>query len=657
MWVPLIVCYTFAGIMSVAFLRFHINLFRYPLYYLIPVISAVAMPLSITFLLPTDYVSHNAGNPIPGFDISDQSILHMWKSNYWITFSLTWLILPILQDYYRAGNYLKMKKLAASFKSNLRFQGIVLLVGIFGAIYLILEVGLTFAHLRSMIIAISHIYALVLALWLMAHGLISIPRNRWLEGSLIQNLNHYYLQVPKLVDTLEDTKMSFKEDAIQVLVLERVYTDPVLDNIIFRDWIMSLSQKIPDDIRESLTRDFVDNELRRISRDQVTEAFLTQLTYNFQNHQDKLVAHTAEFETLFRKITRLQSLLEAKANGNSQERNQIMTSIGGILPPVANFYYSCYVKPAFCRVLSVVLFLVSFIVIQSEFFHSTQLSLMNVTIYGTGIHKHSVTQGIVSFVVFSYMLLCALNSLAKLKIFNKYHLVPHYSDPVSTCFYASYIARLTIPLSYNFITLFASRESIFEEWYGKSIHLTGLFNLMNNWIPRLLLIPIVLTTFHVYDKLKGWIGLNSDLYDSWAHFDDDDISNDPNDLENAQSKRKELIIVESKRIIAIELNKRRQMGASLLRTFNLNTMADLVYESNRRAFNESLAGGLANRVDSYYDDESPAPEAGISSLWGKVGGAVSGLRNAVQTRLNRGTLNYTDEPIDSYEYDEDNLII
>lgn len=644
--------------MSVAFLRFHINLFRYPLYYLIPVISAVAMPLSITFLLPTDYVSHNAGKTIPGFDISDYSILQMWRSNYWITFCLTWLILPILQDYYRAGNYLKMKKLVSSFKSNLRFQGTVLLVGIAGAIYLVLEVGLTFAHLRSMIIAISHIYALVLALWLMAHGLVSIPRNRWLEGSLIQNLNHYYLQVPKLVDTLEDTKMSFKEDVIQVLVLDKVYADPVVDNIVYRDWILSLSRQVPDDIRASLTRDFVQNELRSISRDQVTEPFLTQLTYNFQTHQYKLLAHTSEFETLFHNITRLQSLLEAKANGNIQERNDIMKSIGGIFPPSANFYYLCYVKPVLCRLLSVVLFVVSFIVIQSEFFHSTKLSLMDVAIYRTGIHNHSVTQGIVSFVVFSYMLLCALNSLARLKIFNKYHLVPHNSDPVSTCFYASYIARLTIPLSYNFITMFASRESIFEEWYGKSIHLTGLFNLMNNWIPRLLLIPIVLTVFHVYDKLKALVGLNSDLYDSWANFDDDDISDGPTDLENAQSKRKELIIVEAKRIISIEMNKRRQAGSSLLRTFNLNAMADLVYESNRRAFNDSLSGGLANRVDTYHEDSPPPPQdSGSSSLWGRVGGAVSGIRNAVQTRLTRNTHSYTDRPIDSYEYDEDNLII
>ena len=130
MWVPLLICYTLAGATSLAFLRFHIKLFRYPLYYLIPVMAAVAMPLSITILLPTDYVSHNAGSAIPGFDISDLSMLRMWKTNYWITFSLTWLILPLLQDYYRAGDRLKTKKLISSLKSNLKFQGLILLVEI-----------------------------------------------------------------------------------------------------------------------------------------------------------------------------------------------------------------------------------------------------------------------------------------------------------------------------------------------------------------------------------------------------------------------------------------------------------------------------------------------------------------------------------------------
>ena len=152
-----------------------------------------------------------------------------------------------------------------------------------------------------------------------------------------------------------------------------------------------------------------------------------------------------------------------------------------------------------------------------------------------------------------------------------YHLVPRNSDPVLACWYTMYTARMAIPLSYNFITLAVDRSCIFETWYGQSIKLTGLFNLLNNWIPRLILIPVFLNMFHVYDKLKRKIG--------WANFDDDedDNANDPR-FSN---------IAEAKRIVNREVSRRELR----LRPFNLTNsttstthedLANMNYERNRR---------------------------------------------------------------------------
>lgn len=655
MLVPLVLCYVAALALAVAFLRYHINLAKYPLYYSVPVVLAVYMPLSITFQLPIDYVTHNSG-PIGGFELDDKTTLLFWKSNYWTTFALTWLVLPTLQEFYRAGHHLKLHKLKASLRQNMKFQIAVFVAALAGAVYLMFEVGLSFANLKAMIIALSHIYALVLALWLMAHGLIAIPRNRWLEGNLLKNLNHHYLKVPRLVDTIEDTKIAFKEEVLQLLILQTNFTSAAVpENFAYRDWILDLADQIPPQIREQVSRQYVHDDSRTIAREQITESFMSLLTYNFQTHLYKLLAHTAEYDTLLDQITDLQRLLDAKAAATTAEREQIMRTVRGRLPPRAKFVYLCYVRPVLARVLSVVLFCGSFIIIQSEFFHSTKLSLVNILVYNTGIHNHNLTQALCSFLFFVYMLFCSLNLLAKLKIFNMYHLVPHNSDPVSTCFYASYIARLTIPLSYNFITLFVSRASIFEEWYGKSIHLTGLFNLMNNWTPRLLLIPIVLTTFNVYDKLKKKLGLGSDFYGAWADFDDaEDVQN--SDIEQAQNKRKDLIIVEAKRMVTMELNRRSSpLGANPLRSFNLNAAADSAYERNRQDFTSRLAGDVNNRIDTPYHDSERASN-GVS-LWGRVSGAVADVRDAVQTRFTRS---YRDETLDSNEYDDDaneNLIL
>lgn len=662
MWIPLLLCYIVAGTASLSFLRIHINLFKYPIYYLFPITLAVYLPLSITFLLPIDYVSHVSGKPVPGFEVSDQTTLLMWKSNYWSTFILTWLLLPILQEYYRAGNYLKIMKLKTSLRQNLKFQAMVLMVAIAGGIYLILERGLSLSSMKSMLISISHIYALVLALWLMAHGLITIPRNRWKEGNILQNLNHFYLKVPKLVDTLEDTRISFKEDILQVLILKNNFTSTTADmNFVYRDWILNLWSQIPPELEEAVSREYVHNDVRVISREQLNEAFMNSLTYSFQGHKYLLQAYDSEYDSLLEKVSRLQTLLDSKASEDPEERYRIMSTLGGILPPKVNFYFQCYVKPTLARLLSVFLFLVSLVIIQSEFFHSTKLSIVNIIILKTGIHTHNLVQAIFSAILFLYMLFCSLNSLTRLKIFNMYHLVPGYSDPVSTCFYASYIARLTIPLSYNFLTFFTDRSSIFEDWYGKSIHLTGLFDLMNNWVPRLLLIPVVLTAFNVYERLKKRLGLNSDLYGAWADFDDEELANDGNNV-NSRNNRRELVIAEAKRTIAMELNRRNHTSRLPLRSFVLQNAADSVYERNRQQFNMSLFGEVNDRIHFHHENNS-ATLIGVSDsspgLWRKIGGAVNNLRDAALSRFG-GHLPYRDDPIHTYPYDEDaaeNLVL
>lgn len=606
-------------------------------------------------LLPLDYVLHNSHDSLIWFDLPDNVILYAWKSKYWITFLLTWLILPILQEYYRSGQFRSYSRLRDALKKNLRFQLIIIGVSIMGGIYLLLEAGLSLSHLKMMIIALSHIYSLILVLWLMAHGLINIPRNKWVFGNLVSNLNYYYLKVPKVIDELEDCKISFKEDILQVLVLTKNFTNDLNDSFVYRDWILSLNNKIPEDLKDFMEIQYVNDAANvNITRDQLNDEFMTNLTANFNSNLNKLVAYESEFNTLFGHIITLEDLLNP--SNSSINPNFRLDNFNSFISPKYRYLFLYYINPILNRVYSIMLFSLSFIIIQSEFFHSTKLSLINVIIYK--IHSN-LFQFILCCLIFSYMLICGLNSLTKLKIFNKYYLVPHKSDPVSTSFYSTYIARLTIPLSYNFITLFISRASIFEDWFGKSIHLTGLFNLMNNWIPRLVLIPIILTLFNVYDRLKRKLGISGDLYDSLG-FDQD------NDSQVENHKRKDLIIAEAKRIVNREMNKRISED---LRPFNLSTAADTNYNANRNFDNSLLNSNMnidnsllnsSNRIDSYQDDPS---SPSTPSIWNRLGTGLTNFGQQLSSRLQPASTNpvqYTDEALDNFDYDEDannNLVV
>lgn len=674
MWIAPFICYVVTLFITLCGVQYHINIFKYPFYLGIPLTLAVFLPLSIVVLLPLDYVSHNAKGPILWFEMPKNVILVMWKSNYWSTFALTWLLLPILQEYYRSGHYNKLAKLKEAAKRNLKYQAIMLGVSLAGLVYLLLEVGLTMEHVKLMIIALLHIYSLALALWLMAHGLISIPRNRWIAGNHVKNLNHYYLQLPRLVDSLEDTKLSFKEEILQVLILEQNYTNPsVSEDLRFRDWILELSKQIPLDLRPivevQLRNDVSGNN--RISRDRITELFMTKLSAGFNLNLSKLVAYESEFNILFTKIVELEDIVGWRSTSPDQlEQSSVPNHLYSRfrfkprtwLPPNTHLLYVTHIKPILNRMLSVLLFISSIILIESEFLHSTKFSLMNVLVYSTGLNKFPLLQLLVTSITFSYMLFAALNSLTRVKVFNMYHLVPHKSDPVSACFYATYIARLTLPLSYNFITLFTSRSSIFEDWFGSSIVLdrAGLFNVMNNWLPRLLLIPVVLTMFNVYDKLKSKLGLNSDIYDSWALDDEDDITTDENGNSRVD-KRKDLVIVEAKRMVNREWLKRKNETTreASLRPFNLAAAADLNYENNRTQFNQSLLG---NRIEYRDDDTSLEPSSSQGSsigadMWSRIGGAFTDIRENVVSRFGGNSRPSYRDVQDDFDYDNDNLVI
>lgn len=648
MWLIPGLCYAFLLAFTVLAIQFHINLSKYAAYLTVPTVLAVYIPISIIILLPIDYTKHNF-DVISWFDLSDDTILVLWRCTYWITFLLTWLLLPMVQEYYRSGYYDKVAKLKDAFRQNLKFQLAMLAISVVTMFYLTFEVGLSFGHLKSMVIGLTHIYSLILALWLMAHGLIAIPRHRWTEGNVVLHLNSLYLKVPKLVDSLEDCKISFKEDVLKVIILTKNYTNNP-DDFEFRDWILQLNNQIPPDLLMMMDQQYFQGE-NNISRDQLTVTYMRKLTRTFQDNLHKLVAYESEYESLFRKIIKLEDVLTS--HSNNTELIFRLDAHRQLLPPKIDVVYHYYIRPIASRILSILLFVLSFGILESEFCHSTKLSLVNWVL--RSFESHSFIQLLITQVLFSYMLFAALTSLTSLKIFNMYHLVPKNSDPVSTTWYAMYIARLTIPLSYNFITLFVSRKSVFEDWFGSSIHLTGLFNLLNNWLPRFVLLPVLLTLFNVYDRLKKRLGF-TDFYSYWGFSDEEEdgiVSED-----NTPSKRKDLIIVEAKRIIDRDISKRA--SEHNLRPFNLTRAANLNYENNRTNFLLGLARpyhddtNLESDIDNSLNQLHDQP-----SVWDRINGTVNGIRDTIAGRF--GSQGYRDDPLDfNFDADADaeqNLVI
>ncbi|KAI7583951.1 hypothetical protein KC346_g18067, partial [Hortaea werneckii] len=109
-------------------LRHYLPLRTTPAYLLVPVFLALALPCSIILLVPIDLASStdsDDASPDRGVWLPERVVLVTWRITYWLTFCLTWFILPLLGEYVDSGYRDTRARLLDSARSNARYQLIV----------------------------------------------------------------------------------------------------------------------------------------------------------------------------------------------------------------------------------------------------------------------------------------------------------------------------------------------------------------------------------------------------------------------------------------------------------------------------------------------------------------------------------------------------
>jgi hypothetical protein len=108
-----------------------------------------------------------------------------------------------------------------------------------------------------------------------------------------------------------------------------------------------------------------------------------------------------------------------------------------------------------------------------------------------------------------YMCAAALSSLTEIKVWRGRALVRRNTAPESAFWYAMQVARLTVPLSYNFLTFLSPdvyAETAFYTFLGKLINLTPLGSWFDWLFPIFVLVPVCATLFNLYGKAKRLLG-------------------------------------------------------------------------------------------------------------------------------------------------------
>ncbi|KAK9432153.1 LMBR1-like membrane protein [Lipomyces doorenjongii] len=462
---------------------------RTPSYLLVALFCAVYIPLSIVLLVPIDLASSTSDSQ-PLLALPRNVTFATWRVVYWLAFFLTWLILPVLQSYLESGHNDNSKKIRDALRANARYQLMTLGVGLIGLLYFYLYAGLSLASLKALVIALSHTYSLIISTWFMGIGVVQIPRAMFLNGSPARILASLEERAPSLHDHLAESQTQFKEVTSEVRSLIPVKDGP------YKDWIDDLLDEVPK----------TGVAPRTLNRSQVTEEYLSSLSFRLRKSKMAFARYESEWNSLVRNAADLMDIVEADGSRNLQFRFRKST----LSPRLAYFHYN-FVRPGCYKIVGIVTTIFSIILIWSEIAQGTRASVLGFI----SISTFGFIQELLSFAVIAYMCTAAHSSLAKVKVFNIYVLVRKHTDSRSAIFYASQACRLTIPLSYSYVSMVPrhAAASVFEEFLQTSINLTPLGKYFVVWLPRFILIPVLFAYFNLYDRVQRVLGFGQEFGD------------------------------------------------------------------------------------------------------------------------------------------------
>lgn len=494
-WIFVAVAFLAAGVVALLGIRLYIKFKDISMHELLPLFLAIYIPCSIVVLVPIDLMSSSQSRH-PLFYINEDVRLVLWRISYWLAFLLTWAILPVLQSYTESGFYDPMKRGLDALKQNARYQMILLGSGIAGLLYMILTTGLSLTSLKALVIALAHCYALVLAIWLLGHGMVNIPRSVWHGANPQTRLYNNYKQANKVCDTYADSQSTYNEYSAEINSLAPYKQGKYVE------WIDELLDDVangPVAVNSSGSRPQI-----TVERAMINEQYLATLSRRFKRAKSRVIRCRADWQKLLKDCSIAEDILNS-----TEDRSLVFRYSKSRLPPKFAYIYYSKIHTKVTQIWALILASMSVLIVWSELTHGTKVSVVNIIVSGT----HGAGQQMISSLFLGYMCISAFVGLTRIRIFNIYALVYHGSDVSSLLFYAMYACRLTVPLSYNYINLISSRDSVFEEFLGKSINLTPLGMYFNDWLPRLIIIPVALTLFHFYDRIKNFLGFGFSFED------------------------------------------------------------------------------------------------------------------------------------------------
>jgi LMBR1-like membrane protein len=489
-------------------LRHYLPLRTTPAFLLVPIFLALALPASAILLVPIDLASSSGPEDevSKGIWLSHRPLLVAWRLIYWLTFMLTWFILPLMGEYMDAGYRDPRQRITYSLRSNGRYQLIMLGCAIVGLVYLIFNYGFDFRAIKGLVMALAYVWGLILAIYLAGHGLVAVPRNLIRQSNTSGTLKRVQTRAVRMNEKLEDAALELDEIEAQVIQLKQRKTGTARD---FQEWIDELNDMTSQQ-EERILADPVTMDASTKIPAVITERYLADLTRRLERAQHQRARYVEEWDRIVQSATDLQAVLDSEGSRKLAFGKDDWT----MLTPYLRYLFHVRILPRLRLAMGGLFSLASVAVILTEVikFPTPQMTPVSLTVvHHPHAQDYQVGFGgqVMATAWISYMCVCALSSISDVPVWNGRSLVRRRTHPEAACWYAGQIARLTVPLAYNFVTFLPKavhRKTVFYDFLGQLINLTPLGTWFDYLFPMFILIPVCFTLFNLYGKIKDWFG-------------------------------------------------------------------------------------------------------------------------------------------------------
>ncbi|KAK4461419.1 LMBR1-like membrane protein-domain-containing protein [Cladorrhinum samala] len=516
--------------------RYYLPLRTTPAYLLVPIFFALWLPASMVLLVPIDLASSVMADDTAarGIWLLPGALKVSWRITYWLTFALTWFILPILAEYSDSGYREPKAKFLDSLHANAQYYLIVFGSGAVGLIYVLISYGHFSESLKSTVMALAYCWGLILAIYLMGHGLVSIPRRLFRDANISGRLRRIQIHAPSVYEKMDDAEMDLEDLELQIGELSRRKGGSVT---FFQDWIEELVDmtNLPE-AQPMRTRLVRGSGNATALPNVITEKYLADLTRRLVRAKHARSRYLSEWNRLLEDAVKTQAILDSAASkkldlGNPSPQAGLWDRYT-VLTPYTRYLLHYHLVPYFRLALAGLLSLASVCIVWSECVKGLLPSL-SVIRYSVVHHNLGANgQGQVGFAGQAiaafwmlYMCAAALISITEVKVWRGRALVRRNTAHESAFWYASQVARLSVPLTYNFMTFLGSglyENTVFYKFLGQLINLTPLGEWFDYLFPAFILLPVCATLFGLYGKIKNIFGFGLDALED----DEDGVTNE-----------------------------------------------------------------------------------------------------------------------------------